>query len=144
MLTQGGKILRLRFVVGQDSFKKRFRAKEKRAGGYSRSLLSLLRELILEPALQFGLVRMQFDCVDFIHELPQLVCWDVVPHRFINPAENLVCGGRPDDSPRFTGSERGSRPVKVERRRQKRLREPASDGGLLKDGDLEWVGCLLP
>ena len=87
---------------------------------------------------------MELDCVDFIHELFQLVGGDVVPHGFINPAENLVCGGRPDDSPRFTGSERVPRPVKVERRRQKRLREPASDGGLLKDGDLEWVGCLLP
>src|SRR5207249_11801881 len=70
--------------------------------------LSLLRELIFEPALQFGLVRMELDCVDFIHELLQLVGWNVVPHRFINPAENLVCGCRPDDSPRFTGSEWGS------------------------------------
>jgi hypothetical protein len=44
--------------------------------------------------------------------------------EFVNPAENLVCDCRPDDSPRFTGSERGSRTVKVERRRQKRNRSP--------------------
>src|SRR5207244_4915001 len=67
--------------------------------------LSLLRELIFEPALQFGLVRMELDCVDFIHELLQLVCWNVVPHRFINTAVNLMCGIRPDDSLRFTATE---------------------------------------
>src|SRR5207249_9659071 len=52
--------------------------------------LVFLRKLILEPALQFGLVRMELDRVDFIHELLQLVGGNVVPHRFLSPAEKLI------------------------------------------------------
>src|SRR5207237_10049079 len=73
-------------------------------------LSSLLGELVLQPALQFGFVRPKFGRIDLIHELLLLVGGNVVPHRLLNPAEKLIRDCRPGDSPRFTGSERGSPP----------------------------------
>jgi hypothetical protein len=56
----------------------------------SRSLRLLLGELAFQPALQFGFVRAELCCVYLIHELLQLVGGNVVPHRFINPAELFI------------------------------------------------------
>ena len=52
-------------------------------------VVSLLGEFVLQPALQLGSVRVELGCIDLIHELLQLVGGNVVPHRFVNPAEKL-------------------------------------------------------
>jgi hypothetical protein len=50
-------------------------------------VVSLLGEFVLQPALRLGSVRVELGCIDLIHELLQLVGGNVVPHRFVNPAE---------------------------------------------------------
>src|SRR5207249_6255522 len=70
-------------------------SKKKESGRfYSRSRRLSFTRVGFRASALVRLVRMELDCVDFIHELFQLVGGDVVPHGFINPAENLICGCR--------------------------------------------------
>jgi hypothetical protein len=77
----------------------------------------------------FRFIRAELSRIDLIHELLQLVGGNVVLHRFVNPAENLIRDCRPADSPRLKGSERGSCQVKVERSRQKQISGPPHEVG---------------
>ena len=56
--------------------------------------------------------------------------------EFINPALVFSRGGRAGDSPRFTGSERGSPPSQGG--------APEAETTHFKNEDLERAGCLLP
>jgi hypothetical protein len=119
-------------------------SKKKESGRATPALVvSLLGELVFQPPLQFGFIRAELGRIDLIHELFQLVGGDVVPHRFLSPAEDLVRGCRPGDSPRLKGSERGSPPGQGGAPQAETKKQPAS-WRALKNGDLEQVGCSLP
>ena len=98
-------------------------SKRKESGRFSSRSLYLYRPLILtpEPAFHLFEVEIWLVCLDLIHEFPQLGEKHVIPHRLLMPAENLVSGCRPVDSPRLKGSEWGSPPGQGGAPRQKHL-----------------------